>query len=686
MVVLKSKQEGSISNVSSIFLAIGRDKVLYPSRNSGLSRRYRTSSCVPTSLKASSALYLAKTTMCAGYLILLAGDVNINPGPVGNRALECPACCKIIRCNQARSSCMLCEHSYHLKCLGADYDLTGYCRQCSVPSDDLRFDIEELNISPKLAKVIELRGLKILHQNIQSLRCKIDELRLLLHKLNSGVQLLAITETWANRNITDEEFEIPGYNLYRKDRGSKGGGVAVFVRNDLVITRGEDLEKSDVEGLEITLPKSRSFLLGTFYRAPNSSTYYDKNFMFKLENILDIAVSQNQEVILLGDWNTNFLQPKATIAECKQLKALFRTLNRVTNSIRRAKESYNRRIIEENSNDSKAFWKTIKKVLPGESKKLSPTMFDENDNVCHDKHRIANMFNRFFVTVVDRLRESFVTPMVATWNYVAVGHLQQSHRQPFQFNDVTESFVLTQLSCLKIRKAPGLDNIPPRLLKDSATIIAEPLANIINASLRQMQAASKLLEKAVHMQLCGYLLEHKILSPYQCGFRKLHSTQSAALSFADTIRRNIDQGIMTGAVFIDLSKAFDSIDHSILLKKLFSMSIVGREHEWFADYLRGRTQIVDYQGTFSDQEAVIVGVPQGSILGPLLFVLHVNDLPSVIRHCQILMYADGTVVFYSGKIASTILRKLTEDLDVIGSWLCSNSLFLNVTKTEAMLF
>ena len=95
---------------------------------------------------------------------------------------------------------------------------------------------------------------------------------------------------------------------------------------------------------------------------------------------------------------------------------------------------------------------------------------------------------------------------------------------------------------------------------------------------------------------------------------------------------------MTGAVFIDLSKAFTSIDHCILLKKLFSMSIVGKEHKWFADYLSGRTQTVDYQGTFSDQEAVTVGVPQGSILGPLLFVLHVNDLPRVTRHCQVLMF------------------------------------------------
>ena len=88
---------------------------------------------------------------------------------------------------------------------------------------------------------------------------------------------------------------------------------------------------------------------------------------------------------------------------------------------------------------------------------------------------------------------------------------------------------------------------------------------------------------------------------------------------------------MTGAVFIDLSKAFDSIDHSILLKKLSSMNIVGREHEWFTDYLCGRMQTLDYRGTYSNQETVTVGVPQGSILGPLLFVIYVNDFLSVIR-------------------------------------------------------
>lgn len=100
-----------------------------------------------------------------------------------------------------------------------------------------------------------------------------------------------------------------------------------------------------------------------------------------------------------------------------------------------------------------------------------------------------------------------------------------------------------------------------------------------------MHIASKLLERAVHVQLVNYLREHKLLSPYQCGFRKGHSTEFAALSFADTIKRNIDQGQLTGAVFVDLREAFDTIDHSTLLRKLSAIGIVGNEHNWFDDYL-----------------------------------------------------------------------------------------------------
>ena len=151
----------------------------------------------------------------------------------------------------------------------------------------------------------------------------------------------------------------------------------------------------------------------------------------------------------------------------------------------------------------------------------------------------------------------------------------------------------------------------------------------------------------------------------------------AALSLADTIKRNVDQGQMTGAVFIDFCKAFDSVDHSVLLKKLYALGIVDQEYKWFSDWL---------QVAFSDAESICVGVPQGSILGPLLFLLHVNDLPTVARKCSMLMYADDTVLFYFGKVAATIEKSLKEDLDLIGWWFYNNSLFLNAVKTEAMLF
>jgi retron-type reverse transcriptase len=141
------------------------------------------------------------------------------------------------------------------------------------------------------------------------------------------------------------------------------------------------------------------------------------------------------------------------------------------------------------------------------------------------------------------------------------------------------------------------------------------------------------------MQRGEYLKEHNILSPYQCGFRKAHSTEFAAIScgyHTEKYRtRIIDRGT-------DFRKAFDSIDHSVLLNTLSALGIVDHELVWFEDYLHNRNQIAGYQGVYSEAEYLTSGVPQSSILGPLLFVLYVNDLPSVVRNCKILMYADDT--------------------------------------------
>ena len=136
------------------------------------------------------------------------------------------------------------------------------------------------------------------------------------------------------------------------------------------------------------------------------------------------------------------------------------------------------------------------------------------------------------------------------------------------------------------------------------------------------------------------------------------------------------QGQLTGAVFIDLRKAFDTVDHSLLLRQLSTLGVTGQAHDWFKDYLGSRTQVVGFRGVLSDSEPVNVGVPaQGSILGLLLFVLPVNDLPDVVIPCSILMYTGDTVLFFSSKQVAEIEQRINEELDLISPWLRANKLF-----------
>ena len=148
----------------------------------------------------------------------------------------------------------------------------------------------------------------------------------------------------------------------------------------------------------------------------------------------------------------------------------------------------------------------------------------------------------------------------------------------------------------------------------------------------------------------------------------------------------MDQGCLTGGVFLDLSKAFDLIDHSILKTKIAHVGIIGHAWHWFDNYLSGRTQSVCVNGTTSEPMDLNSGVPQGSVLGPLLFLIFINDLPNWVKQSKVVLYADDTALFFSNKDVKTIELALQEELNSLSNWSRENGLIVNCSKTNVMVF
>ena len=285
----------------------------------------------------------------------------------------------------------------------------------------------------------------------------------------------------------------------------------------------------------------------------------------------------------------------------------------------------------------------------------------------------------------------------------------------FNLSHVTEEFVFKELCKLNPQKSTGIDDISPIFLKDGASELKGALTYIINLSIDtktvpdEMKFAkvkplfkkgsrldvsnyrpvsilpivSKILERAVYKQIVGYLDSNNLLYENQSGFRKAYSTDTCLINLTDQIKLDMSRGLYVGMVLIDLQKAFDTVDHEILCKKLKSMGI--NCTEWFQSYLGGRNQVVEANDTLSDAGIVNCGVPQGSILGPLLFLCYINDMPMSLK-CKLLLYADDSALIISGKKTQKIAEELSKELNSCRNWLIDNKLSLHLGKTEAILF
>ena len=195
---------------------------------------------------------------------------------------------------------------------------------------------------------------------------------------------------------------------------------------------------------------------------------------------------------------------------------------------------------------------------------------------------------------------------------------------------------------------------------------------------------SKLLERVVYNQLITFINDQNLLTNSQYGFRPGRSTE--AVSFTDHVLRAFDRDEYTISVFLDLSKAFDTVDHSIMLHKLHHYGVRGTAHTWFHSYLSNRLQHVHLNNHSSTNLPITCGVPQGSILGPLLFLLYVNDLCQVSHILKCILFADDTALFHSDTNVCRLINKMNTELQTIADWLSANKLTLNVKKTNYIIF
>ena len=188
---------------------------------------------------------------------------------------------------------------------------------------------------------------------------------------------------------------------------------------------------------------------------------------------------------------------------------------------------------------------------------------------------------------------------------------------------------------------------------------------------------SKILEKLIYTRTVKFLNHSKIFSNFQFGFREKHTTTHAVLHFVDKISSALDNHMHTVGIFLDYSKAFDTVDHEILLYKLSHYGVRGTALNWFRSYLPDRRQFVSLDGFVSEMQNVTCGVPQGSLLGPLLFILYINDFQYSSDVLSFILFADDSNIFFSHKNPKVLLQTVNLELCNITAWIRANKLSLN---------
>ena len=384
--------------------------------------------------------------------------------------------------------------------------------------------------------------------------------------------------------------------------------------------------------------------------------------------------------------------------------------------VRKAELDFYSREFDNKVYSIKQLWSHLNTICSVKTNKKNSTVIDKLDycgSIITKPNDISNAMNEYFCKVGQNLVNN-VPPTSKTFEeYLPPPVMNSIYCEP-----VTTEELSGLIDSLNVNKSSGADCISSRIIKDNINDLVDPLKYIFNLSLEQSvvpdqmkiakvvpiykkdnaQVASnyrpisllsilnKLLEQIVYKRIYGFVEKYQVLYKHQFGFRKNHSTTLAVLEIMDKCYKNLDEGKKVLGIYFDLQKAFDCISHDILLTKLENYGIRGPMHDWLKNYLHNRKQYTIVNNVSSNIASIKYGVPQGSVLGPLLFLIYVNDISTVIPDNSLKLFADDTNLFLFGKNLSELEQRANCCLEKMDIWFKSNKLSLNVDKTCYTLF
>ena len=439
-------------------------------------------------------------------------------------------------------------------------------------------------------------------------------------------------------------------------------------------------------------------------------------------NLTTKTTKRNPRKLKREPWITNEIlsdiRKRDRLCKLKERRDQYKKLrNEIVAKIRKAKRTFIQKQIQDSIGDIKKHWKILKSTINKTNNKHDITTdFLYQGNWINDTQTNSNNFNDYYARIGKDTNESVGTSRQESIHYLRKSRV--TNERSIFLSAVTSEDIEDACRNLNPKTSSDPSGFQQNIVLQDACILAHVLAHLVNCSIESgtcpsnsklarvipiykekgsrhlyenyrpislLSTFSKIMEKLIYDKVFAFLVRYEILFDSQYGFRNGHNTAHATLDFVKTIEDALDNDEFAIGVFFDLSKAFDTINHDILLTKLNHYGIRGKANDWFKSYLTGREQYVDWNGKTSSRLPITTGVPQGSILGPLLFLIYINDLPAATT-LKAVLYADDSNLLATGNNLSILCRQLNIELAKTSDYFKANKLKLNTGKTKLVLF